>query len=78
MADREGRLVEAGKISVNQARAIGTVLGGLTELDQTQQAQAEQLLLDMAETMDSDRLAKATPQVLAQGRGHRRLHQAAR
>ncbi len=56
----------AGRISVNQARAIGTVLGGLTELDGTQQAQAEQLLLDMAGAMDSDRLAKATPQVLAQ------------
>jgi hypothetical protein len=51
---------------VGQARAIGTVLGGLSELDQAQQAQAEQLLLYMAGSMDSDRLAKATPQVLAQ------------
>jgi hypothetical protein len=56
----------AGRISVGQARAIGTVLGGLSELDQTQQVQAEQLLLDMAGSLDSDRLAKATPQVLAQ------------
>ncbi|HEY3337020.1 MAG TPA: hypothetical protein VGK18_00840, partial [Propionicimonas sp.] len=56
----------AGRISVGQARAIGTVLGGLGELGRTQQAQAEALLLDMAAAMDSDRLAKATPQVLAQ------------
>jgi len=56
----------AGRISVNQARVIGTVLGGLTELDETQQARAEQLLLDLAGHLDSDRLAKATPQVLAQ------------
>ncbi len=55
-----------GKISVNQARAIGTVLSGLDELNETQQAQAEALLLDMASSMDSDRLAKATRQVLAQ------------
>jgi len=56
----------AGRISVNQARAIGTVLGVLSELDETQKAQAEELLLDLAGTMDSDRLAKATPRVLAQ------------
>ncbi len=55
----------AGRISVNQAKAIGSVLGGLNELDDTQQAQAEQLLLAMAGNMDSDRLAKATPLVLA-------------
>ena len=45
----------AGRISVGQARAIGTVLGGLSELDEPQQVQAEQLLLDMATSMDSDR-----------------------
>jgi len=56
----------AGRISVNQARAISGVLGGLDGLDDEQQALAEQLLLDMAGAMDSDRLAKATPQVLAQ------------
>ena len=56
----------AGRISVNQARAIGTVLGGLDGLNETQQAQAEQMLLDLAGHLDSDRLAKATPQVLAQ------------
>ncbi|HEX5336422.1 MAG TPA: DUF222 domain-containing protein [Propionicimonas sp.] len=56
----------AGRISVNQARAIHTVLGGLDGLSETQQAQAEELLLDLAGTMDTDRLAKAAPQVLAQ------------
>jgi hypothetical protein len=56
----------AGRISVGQARAIGTVLGGLDGLDEAQQVQAERLLLDMAGSLDSDRLAKAAPQVLAQ------------
>jgi len=56
----------AGRISVGQARAIGTVLGGLDGLDEAQQVQAERLLLDMAGAMDSDRLAKAAPLVLAQ------------
>ncbi|HEY3545528.1 MAG TPA: DUF222 domain-containing protein, partial [Propionicimonas sp.] len=56
----------AGRISVGQARAIGTVLGGLDGLSEDQQSRAEALLLDMAGTLDADRLAKATPQVLAQ------------
>ncbi len=55
-----------GKISVGQAKAIGTVLGGLDGLDESQQAQAEQLLLEMAGQLDTDRLAKTAPQVLAQ------------
>ncbi len=55
-----------GKISVGQAKAIGTVLGGLDGLDESQQAQAEQLLLDLAGQLDTDRLAKTAPQVLAQ------------
>ena len=56
----------AGRISVNQARAIHTVLAGLDGLDEPQRAKAEELLLGMAATMDTDRLAKAAPQVLAQ------------
>ncbi len=56
----------AGQISVGQARAIGGVLGGLDGLDESQQAKAEELLLTLATRMDSDRLAKAAPQVLAQ------------
>ncbi|HEY3338207.1 MAG TPA: DUF222 domain-containing protein [Propionicimonas sp.] len=60
----------AGRISVSQARAIHTVLGGLHGLNDGQQAQAEELLLDLAGTMDSDRLAKAAPQVLAQVAPH--------
>ena len=56
----------AGRIGVNQARAIHTVLGGLDGLDEGQQTRAGELLLTMATSMDSDRLAKAAPQVLAQ------------
>ena len=56
----------AGRISVNQARAIGTVLGGLDGLDEGQKSRAEEVLLTMATSMDADRLAKAAPQVLAQ------------
>ena len=56
----------AGRISVGQARAIGTVLGGLESLTEDQQAKAEALLLAMAASMDADRLAKAAPQVLLQ------------
>ena len=55
-----------GRISVGQARAIHTVLAGLDGLRQDQQAQAEALLLDLAGNMDTYRLAKAAPQVLAQ------------
>ena len=56
----------AGRISVGQARAIGTALDGLDGLDDIQQARAEQVLLGMAARMDTDRLAKAAPLVLAQ------------
>ena len=56
----------SGRISVGQARAIHTVLDGLDGLDVRQQAKAEELLLGLAGTMDTDRLAKAAPQVLAQ------------
>ena len=56
----------AGRISVGQARAIHTVLGSLDGLDEAQQAKAEQVLLDLAGTMDTDRLAKTAPQVLTQ------------
>ena len=55
-----------GRISVGQARAIGTVLGGLGELDDEQQLQAEHMLLDLAGRLDTDRLAKAAPHLLAQ------------
>ena len=42
------------------------MLGGLDGLDEGQQTRAGELLLTMATSMDSDRLAKAAPQVLAQ------------
>ena len=56
----------AGRISLGKARAIRTVLNGLDGLDETQQSRAEEVLLDLAARMDTDRLAKAAPQVLAQ------------
>lgn len=56
-----GEAAAAGRISVNQARAIHTVLGGLDGLDGQQQVKAEQVMLGMAASMDSDRLAKAAP-----------------
>src|SRR5699024_773988 len=56
----------AGRISVNQAKAISGVMSGLDGLDEAQQAQAEEVLLAMANHMDTDRLARASAQVLAQ------------
>ena len=55
----------AGRISIAQARVIGSVLGGLDALDEGQQGRAAEVLVGMAAEMDSDRLAKAGPQVLA-------------
>ena len=61
-----GEAAAAGRISTGQARAIHTVLGGLDGLDEAQQARAEQVMLTMASSMDTDLLAKAAPQVLAE------------
>ncbi len=55
-----------GRISVNQARAIGTVLGGLDGLDEAQRHRPSSCCSTMAASLDTDRLAKAAPQVLAQ------------
>ena len=63
---RVAEAATAGRISVNQARAINTVLHGLDGLNDNQQAQAEELLVGMAGRMDTDRLARAASQVLAQ------------
>ena len=64
------RAAADGRISVNKARAIGTVLGGLDGLGEAQQEKAEAVLLDLASTMDTDRLAKSAPQVLAEVAPH--------
>ena len=56
----------SGRISVGQARSIDSVLGSLGGLDNGQLGEAEQILLGLAASTDSDRLAKAAPQVLAQ------------
>ncbi len=61
-----GQAAAAGRISVGQARAIHSVLQGLDGLDGAQQAKAEQAMLRLASSMDSDRLAKAAPLVLAE------------
>ncbi|MFZ1284239.1 MAG: DUF222 domain-containing protein [Propionicimonas sp.] len=60
-----GAAAAAGRISLGQARAIHTVLSGLDGLDEQQQARAEQVMLGLAATMDTDRLAKAAPLVVA-------------
>jgi hypothetical protein len=61
-----GRAAASGRISIGQARAIHTVLNGLDGLDDAQRGHAEAYLLTLAEQLDSDRLAKAGPQVLAE------------
>lgn len=61
-----GLAAAAGRISVGQARAIHGVLRSLDGLDTAQQARAEQVMLNLATTMDTDRLAKAAPLVLAE------------
>ena len=61
-----GQAAAAGRISVGQARAIHSVLRSLDGLHGAQQARAEQVMLGLAKSMDTDRLAKAAPQVLAE------------
>ncbi|HQD95973.1 MAG TPA: DUF222 domain-containing protein [Propionicimonas sp.] len=61
-----GEAAVSGRVSAGQVRAINTVLDGLTaQLDEQQQARAEQLLVGLADTLDSDALIKSAPQVLA-------------
>ncbi len=61
-----GQAAVAGRVGTGQVRAINTVLGGLAaQLDAAQQAQAEELLVGLADSMDSDALGRAAPQVLA-------------
>lgn len=55
-----------GTVSPGQARTISNVLDSLTsQLNPAQQGKAEEVLVGLATTMDSDELAKAAPQVLA-------------
>ena len=61
-----GQAAVAGKVGTGQVRAINTVLAGLApQLSDSQQAQAESLLVGMASSMDSNALGKAAAQVLA-------------
>lgn len=57
----------AREVSTGQVRAITGVLEGLApQLDPAQQARAEEVLLGLARTLDSDALTKAAPRVLAE------------
>lgn len=60
-----GQAASDGRINTSQARAIGTVLDSLApQLDEPQRQHAEELMLELAGNLDSDRLAKAAPRVL--------------
>lgn len=62
-----GKAAVAGKVSTNQVRTITNLLDGLApRLDPTQQTRAEEFLVALAETLDSEALAKAAPRVLAE------------
>lgn len=60
-----GQAAVAGAISVAKARTITKVLDGLSGLSIEQGAQAEQVMLGLAQHQDTDQLAKAAPIVLA-------------
>ena len=61
-----GAAAVAGRVGTGQVRAINTVLSGLAaQLNDQQQAKAEELLVGLAACMDSDVLGKAAAQVLA-------------
>lgn len=64
-----GQAAVTGAISVAKARTITRVLDGLTGLSTEQGAQAEQVMLGLAATQDTDQLAKAAPIVLAEVAG---------
>nr|WP_300144148.1 HNH endonuclease signature motif containing protein [Propionicimonas sp.] len=60
-----GEAAVAGRLGTSQARAITTVLDNLaSQLDEAQQAQAEQVMVDLAGHLDADQLSKAAGQVL--------------
>jgi hypothetical protein len=61
-----GEAAVAGRVGPGQARAITGVLDGLApQLDGTQQAAAEQVLVELAGHLDAEQLSKAAGQVLA-------------
>ncbi|MCB0911633.1 MAG: DUF222 domain-containing protein [Propionibacteriaceae bacterium] len=60
-----GEAAVAGRLGTSQARAITGVLDGLApQLDQAQQARAEEVLVELAGHLDADQLAKAAGRVL--------------
>ncbi len=74
-----GEAAVAGTVGPGQARAITGVLDGLADqLDESQQAQAEQVLVELAGQLDADQLSKAAGrvlQVVAAGRSEETLEQ---
>lgn len=57
----------AGRLGTSQTRAITKVLDGLgPQLDDTQQVAAEQVMIDLAQTLDAEQLARSAKKVLAE------------
>ena len=62
-----GEAAAAGRVGTGQARAIGRVLDSLApRLSREQQAQAEQVLVDLAGHLDADQLSRSPARVLEQ------------
>lgn len=62
-----GQAAASGEVGSGQATAITRVLESLApQLDRSQQAEAEQVMLALAQTMDSEQLSKAASRVLQQ------------
>jgi hypothetical protein len=62
-----GQAATKGQIGTGQAQAINKVLTDLApQLDRTQKMQAEQVMVDLAQHMDSQQLSRAASQVLTQ------------
>ena len=62
-----GRAATAGEVGAGQAKAITRVLESLApQLDQSQQVEAEQVMVGLAQSMDSEQLSKAGGRVLQQ------------
>jgi hypothetical protein len=60
-----GEAAVAGRLGTSQARAITTVLDNLApQLDDAQQARAEQVMVGLAGHLDADQLSRAAGQVL--------------
>ncbi|HML50568.1 MAG TPA: DUF222 domain-containing protein [Propionicimonas sp.] len=62
-----GQAASEGRLGISQTRAITKVLDGLgPQLDDTQQVAAEQVMIDLAKTLDAEQLARSAKKVLAE------------